>query len=108
MRAKAIRVIGKVWDKGYLYHYVPIFPSDQWWNLWYIPFLILGWFLASLIPTPAWLTPEIATIIVSIIAMAFFGTSGLLILFFIYGMLTDPVTDGKMFPRKWIRRKREK
>jgi len=104
-RSNKMRVLlKKIWDKGYLYNYVPIFPSDQWWNLWYLPFFALVVFLASLIPTPIWLTPAISARIVSVITIGFFVVSGLITLLFAYLMMTNPVTDGKLFPRTRIKK----
>jgi hypothetical protein len=64
-------------------------------------------FLASLIPIPSWITPEISDRIVNVVTIAFFGVSWLLIMFFIYLMMTDPVVDGKLFPRVRVRKDKE-
>ena len=104
MADKMVRILKKIWDKGYLYHYVLIFPSDQWWNLWHIPLLFLFLFLATLIPTPTWLTSIIADKIVDIITIIFFGVFLVIAILLLYLMMTDPVVDGKIFPRTRIRK----
>ena len=30
------KLLKRIWNMGYIRNYVPLFPSDAWWNIWYL------------------------------------------------------------------------